>query len=113
MLLVGYCKDLFIYLPNIIHSPSLLFADGTKIFHHIASHQDYIQLQQDIAALEKWSKLWQLNFNSSKTFVMHLGNNNNPCYLYHVGGIQLASCQGTQEFRHFNGQEFEISQSLM
>ena len=39
-------------------------------------------------ALEEWSKLWQLNFNCSKMFVMHLGNND-PCYLCYMGGIQL------------------------
>ena len=84
LLFLIYIND----LPTIIHSPSLLFADDTKIFRRIASHQDYIQLQQDILALEKWSKLWQLNFNCSKTFVMHLGKNN-PGYTYNMSGKQL------------------------
>ena len=66
----------------------MLFADDTKIFRCIVSNQDYIQLQQDILALEEWSKLWQLNFICTKTFVMHLGRSN-PHYPYYMGGIQL------------------------
>ena len=45
------------------------FADDTKIFRRITNHQDYIQLQQDILALEKWLKLWQLNLTALKHFV--------------------------------------------
>ena len=59
-----------------------MFADDIKIFHQNTNHQDYIQFQQDILALEKW---WQLNFNCSKTFVMHLGKNN----LNSMSGKQL------------------------
>ena len=40
--------------------------------------------------LEQWSKLWQLNFNTKKSFIMHLGSNN-PHYMYHIGGDQLQS----------------------
>jgi len=94
MSLVGCHRGplLFLIFPNIIHSPSLLFADNTKIFRRITSHLDYIQLQQDILALEKWLKLWQLNFNYSKTFVMHLGKYN-PDYIYNMSGMQLETVQ--------------------
>jgi len=62
LLFLIYMND----LPNIIHSPLLLFADDTKIFHQISSHHGYIQLQLDILALEKWSKLWRLILTSLK-----------------------------------------------
>jgi len=53
--------------------------------------QDYIQLQQDILTLEKWS---QLNFNFSKTFVMHLGKKQSRLYLqYNMSGKQLETVQ--------------------
>jgi len=51
LLFLIYIND----LPDIIHPPSLLFADDSKIFRRIVSNQDYIQLQQDILALEEWS----------------------------------------------------------
>ena len=64
-------------LPSTIYSSSLLFADGTKLFRPITDDNSYSfqQLQDDILTFEQWSKLWQLNFNTKKSFIMHLGSN--------------------------------------
>ena len=43
-----------------------LFANDTKLFWPITDHDNYQQSQNDILTLERWSKLWQLNFNTKK-----------------------------------------------
>ena len=84
LLFLIYVND----LPKTICSPSLLFAVDTKLFRPITNFHSSQQLQDDILILEQWSKIWQLNFNSKKSFIMHLGRNN-PNYIYYIGGDQL------------------------
>jgi len=47
--------------PSIVSSPIVLFADDAKIYHSIQSDSDYLQLQQDLDNLFKWSHDWQLS----------------------------------------------------
>ena len=54
-------------------------------------------------ALEECSKLWQLNFNCTKTFVLHLGK----CYLHYTGGVQLQVIE-EHNLGIFHEQGFEI-----
>ena len=56
-------------LPRVISSPSILFADETKLLQLIADYHSSQQLQNDILTLKQWSKLWQLNFNNNKSFI--------------------------------------------
>ena len=86
LLFLIYVND----IPGTIDSSSLLFADDTKLFRPITDYHRFQQLQDDILILEQWSKLWQLNFNTKKSFIMHLGRNN-PKYTYCIGGDQLHS----------------------
>ena len=48
---VVYIND----LPDVVCSNVLLFADDTKIFRHVATKDDALQLQKDIDALARWS----------------------------------------------------------
>ena len=50
-----------------------MFADDTKIFRHITSREDALELQFDIAKLEDWSNTWQLHFNPMKCHILTLG----------------------------------------
>ena len=86
LLFLIYVND----LPRVISSPSLLFADDTKLFQPITDYHSSQQLQNDILTLEQWSKLWQLNFNTRISFIMHLGKNN-ACYTYYIGNDVLQS----------------------
>ena len=43
---------------------------------------DMDSLQQDLNYISSWSKLWLLNFNTTKCSVMHLGKNSNATYTY-------------------------------
>ena len=69
VLFVIYINDL---LDNIT-SGGLMFADDTKVFRHITSRDDALELQSDIAKLEQWSNTWQLHFNAEKCHVLTLG----------------------------------------
>lgn len=61
-------------LPDTVNNIVKLFADDTKIFGKSNSEEDVISLQNDLDKLCDWSRTWQLEFNSSKCKVMHLGN---------------------------------------
>ena len=88
LLFLIYVND----LPRVISSPSLLFADDTKLFQPITDRDSFQQFQNDILTLERWSKLWQLNFNTKKSFIMHLGRNN-PRYTYYIDNDPLQSVE--------------------
>ena len=55
-----------------------LFADDTKVYRRIKSHDDIKQLQADIVALQQWSDKWLLRFHLEKCFVMRVGKSNCP-----------------------------------
>ena len=61
-------------------------ADDTKPFSRIKSYEDSINLQQDITALENWSKKWLLTFHPSNCHVLTLGKHQN---IVHAHPYQL------------------------
>ena len=60
-------------LPEVVRAILYLFADDKKLMKTITSLEDSILLQNDINALEKWSKTWLLNFHPNKCHVLTLG----------------------------------------
>ena len=56
-------------------SSLLKFAD-TKVFCQVNGERDREQLQADLNRLTEWSEKWQMPFNTSKCWVMHLGRAN-------------------------------------
>ena len=78
VLFVIYINDL---LDNITSS-GLMFADDTKLFRHITSHEDALHLQTDIRKLEDWSNTWKLYFNPDKCHVLTLGKFENIRYAH-------------------------------
>ena len=60
-------------IPSFIDNQTLMFADDTKTFKQIKSRADFLQFQEDINHLLAWSLKWQLKFNISKCYVLHLG----------------------------------------
>ena len=69
LLFVIYIND----LPEVTAAEMFLFADDTKLVEEINNVQDAISLQQDIDAMEKWSKDWLLRFHPDKCHVLTLG----------------------------------------
>ena len=59
-------------IPSLIDSQTLMFADDTTIFRKIKSRADFLQFQEDINHLLAWFLKWQLKFNISKCYVLHL-----------------------------------------
>ena len=57
-----------------------MFADDSKLYRIIQNPCDTDILQQDINYVSDWSKLWLLNFNTTKCNVMHLGRNDKATY---------------------------------
>jgi ribonuclease P/MRP protein subunit RPP40 len=78
VLFVIYINDI---LDN-IKSAGLMFADDTKIYRHITSRDDAIELQSDIEKLEEWSKTWLLHFNHEKCHVLTMGKFTNIQYAH-------------------------------
>jgi len=66
------------------------FADDTKILDTVSTSEDKDILQQDLQHVVDWAKRWQMQFNTSKCKVMHLGRNNNR-FQYFMDGHVLDS----------------------
>jgi len=62
----------------------LKFADDTKIFSELSEVKDCDKLQKDLKLLHKWSVDWQMQFNTEKCKVMHIGRHN-PMFIYTIG----------------------------
>jgi hypothetical protein len=52
------------------------FADDSKLCKVVNNEKDAESLKKDLEKLEKWSSDWQMQFNTEKCSVMHLGNKN-------------------------------------
>jgi len=66
------------------------FADDTKLCKIIRNVADVIILQNDLDSLHEWATDWQMNFNTDKCAVMHIGHNN-KCSQYQLGNAELKS----------------------
>ena len=87
ILFVVYINDLL----DDISSGGLMFADDTKIYRQITSHEDSLLLQNDINKLENWSKIWQIHFNHDKCHVLTMGKfeNIHHAHRYVVYGNEM------------------------
>ena len=59
-------------LPDNVTSNVYMFADDTKIYRPMTSHEDTTILQNDLDCLQSWSAKWLLNFNLHKCKVMSI-----------------------------------------
>ena len=87
VLFVAYINDIL----DDISSNGVMFADDTKIFRRILSHDDSMELQSDLTKLEAWSDIWQLGFNADKCHVLTLGKleNIHHAHRYQICGKEL------------------------
>ena len=77
-------------LPYAIHwSRALLFADDTKCFKHIKSHDDEQSLQTDLHDLASWSITSHLSFDPSKS--IHVSFNQTISTSYNIRGNPIST----------------------
>ena len=60
--------------------------------HHncINTIDDCIQLQRDLAELEKWAKVWQMEFNPLKCELLTITNQRSPLkFTYHINDVRI------------------------
>ena len=74
LLFLIYIND----IENNIDSQLRLFADDCLLYRVIKSARDCVNLENDISQLCDWESTWQMTFNSSKCFVMHMSHKKNP-----------------------------------
>jgi len=55
-----------------------IFADDCLLYRVIRNANDCTKLQRDISSLCGWESTWQMSFNKSKCFVLHMSHKKNP-----------------------------------
>ena len=66
------------------------FADDTKVATSVRNNDGCIKIQNDLNKLTGWADKWQMNFNSKKCKVLHLGYSNKE-FNYDMNGDWLES----------------------
>ena len=64
------------------------FADDTKLGHVVVTEDDRKTVQSALDNLCAWSARWNMNFNTDKCKIMHLGRNN-PGFKYTMNETEL------------------------
>ena len=93
VLFLIFIKD----LENGLYNSVFKFADDTKIVGRVNSTVDRDLVQRDLEVVEDWSDTWQMQFNTAKCKVMHVGHNNNK-YSYLMNGHMLGSVLEEREY---------------
>ena len=88
ILFLAYIND----LPEQVKSRVRLFADDTALYLAISSTTESEVLQTDLASLEQWEKMWDMQFNPSKCQVLQITKKAKPLntkYILH--NVELES----------------------
>ena len=90
ILFLAYMND----LPEQVKSRVRLIADDTAMYLVISSNTEGQVLQTDLACLEQWEKMWDMQFNPSKCQVLHITRKVKPLntkYILHNVELEIAS----------------------
>ena len=88
IIFLAYIND----LPEQVKSRVRLFADDTALYLAISSTTESEVLQTDLASLEQWEKMWNMQFNPSKSLVFQITKKAKPLntkYILH--NVELES----------------------
>ena len=83
---------LFILYVNDLHSSirssSLrIYADDVALYAEISSHQDCVDLQDDLNRIYDWSLTWQLKLSPGKCEVLNITNKHSPIYTIRCASV--------------------------
>jgi len=87
----------------------LKFADDTKMFGPVCSHDDYVAFQEDLNRLFSWTTDWQMTFNIDKCKIMHFGRNN-KAYSYSLDGLPLTEVTEEKDLGVIISKDMKVSQ---
>ena len=73
-----YCNTVWDDLPMMVKSKVRLFADDCIVYREIGNERDAQALQEDIDSLCRWESQWQMSFNPSKCYTMHVSHKAKP-----------------------------------
>ena len=78
-------------LPDCIKtSTTRLFADDCVLYKRICSHNDAVQLQEDLESLQKWERTWLMQFHPAKCQVIRVTKKSKPIsFDYNIHGTTL------------------------
>ena len=80
-----------------LQSEIRLFADDCILYRVVDNLTDCETLQKDINQLADWGQKWQMQFNASKCYVMHMGSKRRKLfYNYNLSGHSLESVEHHQ-----------------
>ena len=84
-------------LPEQVESRVRLFVDGTAMYLAISSTTEGQVLQTDLACLEQWEKMWDMQFHPSKYQVLHIARKVKPLYTkYILHNVELESASAAK-----------------
>ena len=59
----------------------------------IVTENDALSLQEDLNKIQEWSKMWGMNFNTTKCFIMTVTNKRQPIInTYHMNNMLPVQC---------------------
>merc|ERR1712035_271324 len=86
VMLIVYIND----LTEGITSYMNMFADDAKIQRKMIDERSAAALQADLNKVHQWSQKWQMEFNTNKCSVIHMGNSQKrPRTTYKLGDEKL------------------------
>ena len=86
LLFICYIND----LPNTIKSKIRIYADDTLVYSCINTIDDCILLQRDLVELEKWAKVWKIEFNPLKCELLTITNQRSPLkFTDHINDVPI------------------------
>ncbi len=84
-------------LPNVVRYCNIkLYADDVKIYFRFPRDAWSNLLQLDLDAIAVWAKAWQLTIATSKTYMLHVGNEN-PCQPYTLNGDRIEVAKSVKD----------------
>ena len=83
------------------------FADDSKVAKVVNDTGDVEKLRGDLVKLQNWSRDWQMEFNSDKCTVMHIGKKNLNSQ-YALNGINLKPTEMERDLGVLVDKSFKI-----